>query len=180
MKGTHGTSRSKASSIQNDGFNISPGGRRGSGAYFWGYSNDAEYAIALAKQWWAFADKKNKYEDDEDGRCSVILATIEVEESYILNFEDQVVRDSFIEYGTIYYNGVDGDKFDKISKIYDMFIADLEKEEDTRIKLVCVKLQQPNGFNNEKLGFLPLDITGHPLCYVVKDKDCINIDNIND
>lgn len=175
MKGTHGTSKSRAKHARDNGFDISPGGRRGSGVYFWGYSNDAEYAIALAKQWWAYSSKKRKYKDDKDGRCSVILATIEVEEAYIIDLEDQFVRDTFIEFSSIYYDAVEGTKNEKISKIYDMFIADFERKVDTRIKLVCVKIQQPNGF--EKLGFLPLDITGHPLCYVVKDKHCINIDN---
>lgn len=177
MKGTHGTSQSKANSIQKNGFNISPGGRRGSGAYFWACSDDPSYAIALAKQWWAYSHKNNKYKNDEDSQCSVILATIEAEEEFILNFEDQFVRDSFVSFSTVYFENVEGTKNEKISKIYDMFIADLEKKVDTRIKLVCVKLQPPNGFKNERLGFLPLDITGHPLCYVVKDESCINIDN---
>ena len=52
-----------------------------------------------------------------------------------------------------------------------MFVKDLEKKTGKNFQVVHVKVQQPRGFKKE----LPLDITGQPSCYVVKDTTCIEI-----
>lgn len=179
MKGTHGTCRSRATSINKDGFKVSPSGKRGAGVYFWGYTKNSleSYAKKLAVHWCFFAkNKAGTYNKDSDKRCSVIIVSFNIQDERILDLENQTIRDSLIEYTNKVYSRIEGDDDDKISVIYDMFVKDLEIETNVEFKLIHVKIQQPRGFKKD----LPLDITGQPSCYVVKDPACITIEYIEE
>lgn len=179
MRGTHGTCRSIAEQIKQDGFKLSSTGRRGGGIYFWGYTIDSieNYARNLAIGWWSFAKfKQGKYSGESDERCSVIFANFEVERDNFIDLEIQTIREKLIEYSLGVYDRVSGTEDEKISTIYDMFINDLEVKTNKQFKLVHVKIQQPKKFKQE----LPLDITGQPSCYVVKDQSCIEITRFED
>nr|WP_181375044.1 hypothetical protein [Polaromonas sp. W10N] len=87
LLGTHGTSRTRATSICcSRTFVISQQGRIGCGAYFWAYESVVEYGIQLAEAWWKLAKKKNAYAGDADDSCTVLRVVIKKPED--LNYLD--------------------------------------------------------------------------------------------
>ncbi|MGL0953252.1 hypothetical protein [Vibrio vulnificus] len=179
MKGTHGTCVSRANLIKDNGFSGSTHGRRGSGAYFWGYTRDVlqEYARELARAWWRYALEKPKYyQKEKDQGCCVIYVTLETNSTDVLDFENQELRDHFFEYCHKTLPRLEGSDEEKMSTIYDMFINEIEEKLEKRFKIVHVKVQQPP--KTKKV--LPLDITGQPSCYVVKDLSCISVDDFEE
>jgi hypothetical protein len=172
MKGTHGTSMSRAISIKDNGFNTKSIGLRGSGAYFWGYTINAleKHVRDLAVAWWRFAhDTKNLYKNDEDKRCCVLFASLESSPADLFDFENQEIRDKFFNYSQEVFPRLKGTDEEKCSAIYDMYLHDIESKLKREFKIIHVKVQQPRKFTKH----LPLDITGQPSCYVVKDLSCI-------
>jgi len=174
FKGTHGTCSSNAESIIANGFKYSNIGLRGGGIYFWGYIlDDLEvYAKDLAIAWWRFAKKKGDYANAVSSRCSVIFADFKIDNQDILDFEDQHIREQFTVYSQKVYQRIKAINPDeKISTIYDMFISDVEKSMGKTFKMIHVKVQAPKTYKK----VLPMDLTGQPSCYVIKNLDCIEI-----
>jgi len=171
FKGTHGTCSSNADSIRANGFRYSNVGLRGGGIYFWGYIlDDLEvYAKDLAVAWWRFAKKKGDYAKAASSRCSVIFADLKVESHDILDFEVRQVREQFIVYSQKVYERIKG--INKISTIYDMFVSDVEESIGKTFKMIHVKVQAPKTYKK----VLPIDLTGQPSCYVIRNLDCIEI-----
>jgi hypothetical protein len=60
---------------------------------------------------------------------------------------------------------------EKISIIYDMFISEVEESIGKSFKMIHVKVQAPKTYKK----VLPIDLTGQPSCYVIKNLDCIEI-----
>ena len=89
MKGTHGTSRSRANNIVANGFRLSPVGKRGSGVYFWGYLSDSMETISrsLAEAWWFDVKRRHLYDKDENKSCSVVFASFDVSDDLHFDFE---------------------------------------------------------------------------------------------
>lgn len=81
LKGTHGTSKSRAETIvKEEKFQASADGLLGAGAYFWAYDNDMSLAKRLALNWWRFAGGKNDaYKGDTDPSLAILKADIEVD-----------------------------------------------------------------------------------------------------
>jgi hypothetical protein len=174
FKGTHGTCSSNADSIRASGFRYSNVGLRGGGIYFWGYLLDEleTDAKALAIAWWRFAKKRGDYAKAASSRCSVIFADLKVENQDILDFEDQQVREQFIVYSQKVYERIQGvNPNEKISTIYDMFISEVEESIGKTFKMIQVKVQAPKTYKK----VLPIDLTGQPSCYVIRNLDCIEI-----
>jgi len=179
MKGTHGTCVSRATSIRQNGFSRSAQGRRGSGVYFWGYTIDELelYVRNLAISWWRFAhQKRNDYREEEDPRCCVLFATLQSNSTDVFDFENQQIRDKFVEYSAKTLPRLTGSDDEKISTIYDMYLERVESLYDKKYKIIHVKVPQPSNF--QKL--LPLDITGQPSCFIVKDLSCITTDRFEE
>lgn len=179
MKGTHGTCVSRANLIKTNGFSGSSQGKRGTGAYFWGYTRDAlhDYVRELAIAWWRYALEKPRYYQKElDQRCCVIYVHLTSDPLDVLDFENQQLRDRFFEYCHKVHPRLTGSEEEKTSTIYDMFISDIERKLERTFKIVHVKVQQPS--KTRKM--LPLDITGQPSCYVVKDLSCISVVNFEE
>ena len=186
MKGTHGTCSSNADSIKINGFRYSNIGLRGGGVYFWGYTLDEleTYARELAIAWWRFAKKRGDYAKVTKQNCSVIFAYLNVDSQDMLDFENQQVREKFVVYSQKIYERIkEKDKHETdstiISVIYDMFISDIEKTIGKTFSMIHVKIPAPNTYKKA----LPIDLTGQPSCYVIKNLKCIEItqfEEIND
>jgi hypothetical protein len=175
MKGVHGTCRSSALSIYTSGFTASTAGKRGAGAYLWGYTQDElkPSIRELACNWWRYSNKQGNYSKFKDRRCAVVYVSLSLVEDDILDLESQVVRDNFVIYSKKVLDQIPDYKEKDISAVYDQFVADLEKTLSQSFKIVHVKVQRPNGRSE----LLPdMDISGQPSCYVVKDLTCIAID----
>lgn len=178
MKGTHGTCHTRSEMIKEEGFRRSDIGKRGAGAYFWGYTRGSveSYARHLAFTWWQFAKKKGDYSNNGDDGCCIIYASFNAEPACVLDLENQLIRDKLFEYSQNVFERIAGSEDDKISAIYDMFIADVEINVVQQFKIVHVKVPQPRGVTK----VLPLDITGQPSCYVVRDLSCITVERFEE
>ncbi|MEK8021107.1 MAG: hypothetical protein VSS75_029905 [Candidatus Parabeggiatoa sp.] len=179
MKGTHGTCSSHADLIRANGFRYSNVGLRGGGVYFWAYTLDniETYARDLAIAWWQFAKKRGDYAKAAKQNCSVIFTHLNVESQDILDFEDQQVREKFVVYAQKVYDKIEGKtKEEKISIVYDLFVGDLEKTIGKTFSMLHVKVQAPNTYKKR----LPIDLTGQPSCYVVKNSSCIQINQFEE
>lgn len=80
LKGTHGTSKTRANSILKESkFKASTDGRVGPGVYFWAYEDNMSFAKCLAENWWFSANHKfGTFKGDDDPSPAVLKAQIEV------------------------------------------------------------------------------------------------------
>lgn len=172
MKGSHGTCVSRAEEIKKKSFRLNPG-IKGDGVYFWAYSSNESLAKALAIGWWEKCNKDKVYAKESNTDCAVLGVSLVVEEAYCLNFEDLSVRESFINFCASILSRLEAKKGekkeDKEAVAYDLFVKKIEEVSGKQIKVVKVKVPPPKKLN------YPLSIAylGSPLCYVVKDVDCI-------
>lgn len=180
MKGTHGTCVSRANLIRQNHFCSSSAGLRGAGVYFWGYTSVSlrDYARELAISWWRFAhNKQGNYSKEKDKKCCVVYVSLNTQGLDVLDLENQEVRDTFIEYcQRVSPHIICEDDREKTSRLYDMFVDELEEKLERNFKVVHVKVQRPR----KTQGILSLDITGQPSCYVVKDVSCIQVDEFEE
>lgn len=176
-KGTHGTCASRAESIVQNGFSLSSVGLRGTGIYFWGYSDMSLKAKAanLALCWHAFAQKRGDYSKDTDQSAAVIFAVIHVEGDELLDLESDLIRDKFEAFVLSIsekHPDLGTDTAESISKTYDVFIDLLEKKMGAPFKAIHVRVQPPKTYK----GGLSKNYTGNPSCYVVKDQQVIDVE----
>lgn len=83
LKGTHGTSKTRAAAIEVEGFDPPKnGGRAGIGVYFWSYTAEANLADALARGWWAHRSKKGDYRYEPRPEAAVIHVNIETDKGF--------------------------------------------------------------------------------------------------
>lgn len=178
LKGTHGTSHSRATLIEREGFKEgTDAGRRGTGVYLWGYIDPTleQYAEALAIGWWRFAQSERRYARDADKSCSVIYVGLSVSEADF-DFEGQVLREHFIKFANEVYKRIRKGKSYNcgVGQVYDLFLKQIEDRTKKRFGVVHVRVSPPPKDYYESA--LPLDLTGHPSCYVVRNLSLI--DNI--
>lgn len=177
--GTHGTTKTRALSINQTGFKASKVGKRGAGVYFWAYHSNGYEAEArnFAIGWWNYSNIRGDYSKDQDKSCCVLYSTISVKQS--IDLEDQEIKEQFVEYykkveSSLESDGHTGDVL--ISKVYDMFLSDLESKLNITFDLIHVKVQPPKKMTRT----IPFDILGNPGCYVVQNTSCIQLDKCED
>ena len=178
MKGIHGTCDSYAQKIKLTGFKQSKIGLAGCGIYFWACDDEelTEYVEALAVAWWKFQEKNNKYSDCKDASCSLIKVRLSVHDGLFIDLEAHELKGRMIVavneiYLRLYKRN---HKRFAISKAYDLFVKMLEDELQNKADIVRVAVRTPQGFDATTS---PIDfgITGLPICYIVKNKECIEI-----
>lgn len=179
-KGTHGTCRSRANEIIANGFSSSSAGRRGSGVYMWGYTNDKlkPQVSELACAWWNYSHKQGNYSKDSDKRCAIVDSTLHLEDDFVLDMEIQAIREKFIIYSETFLEGIESYTPKEISEVYDAFVDDLEQKLGYAFQMVHVKVQRPVKWSYKLLP--DQDIAGQPSCYVVKDLTCIAVDGVEE
>ncbi|MDD2468573.1 MAG: hypothetical protein PHI97_31740 [Desulfobulbus sp.] len=171
LEGSHGTTKSRADSIQATGFRME-GGRRGTGAYFWCEGAYAEY---LAKSWWNFGLTKKIFKDDTDKTCSVISVQLQVQEDEFIDLEDKFLKNEIAD--LCLKNDLDSSaKDEEISGFYDMFLSQLEKKLGKEFK---VHESAVNTAGSTYFPKYPERILGPPHCYIVRDPNCIELLDIS-
>ncbi len=120
--------------------------------------------------------KRGDYANVANQNCAIVFAHLNVEEPDVLDFEDQKIREKFIIFSQKIYAKYEGkNEKEKISDTYNRFVNKLEKSTGKTFSMLHIKVQAPKGYTNKTL---PMDITGQPLCYVVKNLECIEITKI--
>lgn len=177
-KGTHGTCRSYADDINAKGFKTA-GGRLGQGVYFWGYTDDSMefYVKELASSWWYYSKCSNRYKSAADTSCSVIFVEVLLENKKYLDIEDIEIKQRFILFSNEIYrrlsNRYKRDKKKILQSAYDLFVKRLEEELGSDFDVIHVRVAPPN--KDYYKAALPVEITGAPSCFVVKNTSCIKI-----
>ncbi|QVW35923.1 hypothetical protein KIP69_03475 [Geobacter sulfurreducens] len=164
LRGTHGTTRSRAEKIQELGFRASPG-IKGTGVYFW---RDNALSGDLARDWYRYYLKKELYAKDSNKQCAVIFGLIACDETNFVNLDDSEIKDDIL--WLIKNKGLEGDRK---GKIYDEYLDMLSRELGNSIKVSQVSVPVPKEFRN-----FPSFLYMMADCYVVKDVDCVQVETV--
>jgi hypothetical protein len=170
LKGTHGTCASFAAEIKKSGFK-SHKGRGGTGIYFWAYESPSleYYAKELAESWWMFSKHRGDY-DGLNVSCVVIYVELRVENIF-LDLEELKLKEKLIEFANKVYRRK-GPKSERVSGTYDLFVSMMEQEIGVRIDVVHLRVAPPS--KDFYRPSVPIDITGGPSCYVVRNQKVIS------
>lgn len=167
--GTHGTSQSRANYILKNGFKISSG-RAGKGVYFW---CDGPYAEKLAIAWWEFCNSRNKFKNDDEKECNILLANFGIQDEEFLDLERRDIKAGLAQMAV--NRGIESDR-DSQNALRAAFIRKLESELNVKFKVIELSVSLPG---REFCSFYPLGLIGSPHCYLVFDANCINITKIS-
>ncbi len=167
LQGSHGTTKSRADSIQTSGFKMG-GGRRGTGAYFW---CEGPFALYLAECWCKFGLAKNIYNDDKDKNCSVISVQLQVQDDEFIDLEDKFLKNEIANL-CLKHNLDASTKDEEISGFYDMFLSQLEEKLGKEFK---VHESAVNTAGSTHFPKYPEKVLGPPHCYIVRDSSCIEL-----
>lgn len=155
----HGTTASRAASIQGEGFRIGEASFWGFGVYFFHKHPDG---LFLASKWHSRTLATGGYEYDEDKAFAVVYAVAKSDEANVFNLFDeniypryQALLDSFREKK---YSD------DQKNHIRDKFLLAFEQFYGTTIKILLASIPVPIRY------FDPVREAG---CVVVKDTNCI-------
>ena len=163
--GTHGTIEDSARKIICSNFYLGQG-RVGTGVYFW---RKNEYSVTLAKGWYEFYLKKNKYDKIVNKNFAYIDVKININEENFLDLELPELKDKIAN--ITFAKNFDRKTSDEdITALYDYFIKRLEEELKTKFYVWQVRVNAPYTTNE-----YPLQILGNPICYVVNNNDLITI-----
>lgn len=165
LKGSHGTTESRAEIIGKEQAFKKESGRRGEGAYFWKRSRHYK---KLAVAWHHRSLDNGKYWNDKKKECAVITCEFLIKESEFIDLETDEIRDNIAE---IIEKHAISNSFKKISGVFDMYLKRLEKEEKTFYKIIQARLSSPGKKYCEK--FYPHLALGDPTCYIMRTNDCI-------
>jgi hypothetical protein len=165
VRGTHGTTATRAESIRKSGFWISDG-ERGFGVYFW---RENAYAMELAMGWYfnALSHRDSVYKNDKDKQCTIITALISAGNDEWIDLTDPDTEDTLIH---LYKRG-NYENTRIASKLYEEYYHLTEEELGIKIKLIQTRVYAP-----VKVKEWPTQPIGMPVCYVVRDNTCISID----
>jgi hypothetical protein len=167
IRGTHGTSVSRVTIIQKEGFKTTQG-RLGQGAYFW---SDGPFAEYLANSWWKYQQAKGKFAEDTNQDCGLVLVELKIEEQYFLDLNDKEIKDGLAQLcmsKNIRYKT----STREVAATIACFVSELEKELGHKFKVMESTIAPPPRNYTEKY---PISTIGAPNCCIVFDTDCINI-----
>ena len=157
-KGTHGTTRMRAERILQEGFELSPSGRVGSGVYFWQYYSNPQIAVSLAVGWHGSQAKRKGYGEDTSA-CAVLNACFGVAEQDTVDCTEEI-----LEQVSIMLSKLEDREEDDIGKAYESLIKRIESLRGTPILLAKATVSPP------KISFPTKNIMPFPPILVVRDK----------
>lgn len=163
LKGSHGTTVSRADNIRKEGFKRIIG-RRGTGIYFW---RDGHYCRQLSISWWKQKLDERDYSGDSDTRCVVIIGIFKLEDNEYLNIDNYEFQEKIAYLAD--KKKVGGDKR-KLAALYDFCISRLEQRQGIKFKIVEMRVSPPLKKYCEYYQFYAV---GNPYCYLVRVVDCI-------
>ena len=153
MRGSHGTCKTFAQSIVQDGFQLGKRGRLGKGVYFWIFSdseNGEKLGRELSEAWFKFALRKQFYRTARDKGCTVVFVDLDVEDSFALDFDDVEVDADFSEFYNYAVKRFPDLGDEEKSCICDEFVALMEEERKAKYDVILGTVDVPsNGLPND-------------------------------
>lgn len=181
--GTHGTSRSFAEDIRENGFDrqkLGPG-RHGLGVYLWAYDINTggtkERAMRVAKSWHTLRFNHGNYDKCSKKSCAVLDCNANVTLLDIVKHENANVFRSFLEASTdrIEKLRLSGKNIEeqKATRLYGVFVKLMSQQDDKNYNAVHVLTTSPI---KEKVAkwqrFQHVDLES---CYVIHDTNAVNV-----
>ena len=167
LNGSHGTSRKRAIMIMNKGFNSSPCGDLGKGAYFWG---DEEYLKELGEAWAKYRLSQKVYKNDET--LAVLFVEIETHKESLLDYKD--IKKLAIR--EMKRSHIDASDKGKCSKFIDTIIQGIEKEMGTGFQVLKGEIPLPPRKHFCKS--FPYGMMTTATCYVVRDLNAVTVESM--
>lgn len=173
MLGTHGTTQTRAKTIQREG-QFRPArkaGRAGTGVYFWAYQNDPSLAHLLANMWWEQCSKEGRYKSDPFQACKVIYVTLKTDDHLYFDMGDPFFQELIFK--TAQERAIN--TVNELSQLYDWALNELEIA--LKIKYLVISANVPKPRVDQMPQFL---LMTNFKCYVVRGdfKKVISIDSI--
>ncbi len=167
-KGSHGTTATRAISIQKYGWRTGTG-RAGTGIYFW---KECDHFIELAVGWYKRELAEKKYKNDNQQECKVIVADFEANDDEVLDLDNRELKNKVYKLAKEKKMSYSNNR--EIAKVYNLFITELEGEMKTNFKVITMEVSPPG---SEYCDY-PSPLLGPPICYSVRHAGCINIIDI--
>jgi hypothetical protein len=164
LRGSHGTTVSRAKKIRQQGFKIFRQGGFLTGIYFWRHGR---FADDLSEGWWRMRFGRGEFQNDGDTRFAVIHAILSVDEDSYLDMESFEVKEEM--WNLAEETGLKDVK-DR-AKLYDKFIEIMERGKKIKVKVAELRVSLPNGH----FDCYPMKILGPPFCYAARDVACIQV-----
>lgn len=166
--GSHGTTKIRASSILDIGFQLSNIGRKGKGVYFW-YADEigAEEARSLAKAWFHYACRRGVYAKEEKTSIGAILwAKLTCKQENVLELSSPIYRGQLRKLLEAHLPK-EGKRIPEevVSKVHDWLIELIEK--DRAVDIVVAPVSAP------KMSDPILPFVGDPFALIVRNLQCI-------
>ncbi len=166
IRGSHGTTASRASKILQGEWKVGErGGRGGKGIYFW---KECLHYIILAKGWYKQSLEEGRYYSDSNKECRVILSELEADEDQVLDLDDRDIRKKIYQLAMTQQLPFTTTR--ELSLVYDLFVEKLESKTGINFKLLIMEVPSPK---EEYCPEYPRRILGLPLCCLVRDASCI-------
>jgi hypothetical protein len=169
LKGTHGTTETRAFSIKKNGFKISLG-RVGNGVYFW---CDGPYAEKLAEAWWEFCSDSGDYNSDPEKDCAILITSLNISENEYLDLEQKEIKSQLATLAVTKLRRPR--EHADIHAVRTLFIRQLETKLRVTFKVIETSVSPPPKRYCE---FYPIELLGAPHCYLALDNSCIVIEAI--
>jgi hypothetical protein len=170
LMGQHGTSVNNSESIERDGFKRSDG-IRGRGVYFW---RDDEYAEALARDSHRARLADGGFRGQANMACAVIKVTIKTAEESFIDFTAGEWRARLVKYFAALNEIPVKNRHKALGEAYNLFFYKLKQAYEHELTVVCLFVPAP-----VRKGAYPVDVLGHPCCYLVMDESKINISGVS-
>ncbi|WP_415713293.1 hypothetical protein [Maridesulfovibrio sp.] len=165
-EGFHGTAQSFAVVILEKGFIVSSTGRRGRGVYLW---KQSPYAKDLAVAYYKSSLARGSYSSLANKDCAVLKSKLTISPEEKIDLDSDELKDAIIRLAT--QNDYDLTDEDKISRLYDFFVEQLEQTWACKYKIALASVDVPR---QKFLGYkFPTSAIGQPRCIVVRDVECI-------
>ncbi len=167
LKGTHGTSVSNSEGIESDGFRKT-NGLRGRGVYFW---KDGPYSKLLARESYQHKLSSGGFAGQVDMSYAAVLVDIRSPKDGFVDFTNGEWRGYLESYFANIARLPTGDRRNVVSAAYNLFFYKLKQKVEFELTVVCLFVPSPEG----RKGKYPVDVLGHPCCYVAMDEGAIKI-----
>ncbi|MCO7637822.1 hypothetical protein NJI34_13650 [Pseudomonas sp. S 311-6] len=166
LKGTHGTSRSRAEVISSKGFVATTKECvLMSGVYFWAYDNEISLAKRLAENWWRFSSVKLKsYVEDSDCSLAVLDARIEANENVYFDASAESFLDLLIK--TAEARGIESTK-QEFNKLRVLLLTEIEAFKKTTFCVIKAEVEVPGKVSGESSAPFVYWAAKQAPCYVV-------------
>ena len=167
IRGTHGTSGSRAKVILSNGFDLDKCGdtRYNRGVYLWDYGHPLK--IQLAEDWHSKQKQRRVYDGEREQGCTVLICKLDIDEDELLDMETLAFKNKLHQ--LVAGQSIKDMNHEVIRSIYEIVVKTIEKILESKFKVLSVRVPPPDKYR------YPIGLYGSPFCFIVRDTAGIKI-----